>query len=173
MKFEVIQNPDLPEVRVIKADQFSDHRGKIWTTYRDQDYINLNLPTFTHDKIVVSGPQVLRGIHGDFKTWKLVSCLHGDIEQVVVDCRPDSETFKSWARYNLHGGDGAAVLIPPGFGNAFLVTSDCSAVYNYKLAYDGEYNDADEQFTFLWNDKDIGIDWGVNQPILSLRDGGE
>jgi len=61
------------------------------------------------------------------------------------------------------------ILIPPGFGNAFLVLSEYS-IYNYKLAYRGDYNDYDKQFTYKWNDERIGIDWPLNNPILSKRD---
>lgn len=172
-QFEIIKDLTLNEVCLLKSDQFSDHRGSIWTTYRDNDFKRLGLPVFTHDKCAVSKYQVLRGIHGDFKSWKLVSCLHGAVEQVVVDCRAGSPSFKRWTKYELQGGDGNAVLIPPGFGNAFLVTSDCGAVYNYKLSYDGQYNDAEEQFTYPWNDSSIGINWSINNPKLSLRDKGE
>ena len=44
------------------------------------------------------------------------------------------------------------------------------AVYYYKLAYDGEYIDADEQFTLAWNDERLKINWGAKNPILSERD---
>lgn len=172
IEFKVKEDARLPEVKIVSADSFSDHRGKIWTTYRDQDFSGLGLPKFTHDKIVISRKNVLRGIHGDFKTWKLVSCLHGSVEQAVVDCRPDSSSYKKWSKYKLEGGKGKSILIPPGFGNAFLVVSKDASIYNYKLAYEGEYFDGDQQFTYLWNDKSIGIDWSVSEPILSIRDGG-
>ena len=61
------------------------------------------------------------------------------------------------------------VLIPPGCGNAFYVSSE-QAVYHYKLAYDGDYIDAAEQFSVRWNDPSIGIDWPVTEPVLSGRD---
>jgi dTDP-4-dehydrorhamnose 3,5-epimerase len=170
MNFNIITNNDLEEVKIINVDNFEDLRGKIFTSYRQSDFVNLGLPVFTHDKIVISNPGVLRGIHGDFKTWKLVSCIYGSVEQVVVDCRPDSKSFKKWLKFNLNEADGTSVLIPPGFGNAFLVTNNDKAIYNYKLSYPGDYNDTDEQFTYKWNDPEINIDWSINNPILSNRD---
>ena len=62
-----------------------------------------------------------------------------------------------------------SVLIPPQLGNAYYVKSD-QAVYHYKLAYTGDYIDADQQFSFKWNDKQFGIEWPTNTPILSKRD---
>tara|TARA_B100001057_G_scaffold485802_1_gene566007 strand:- start:551 stop:1066 length:516 start_codon:yes stop_codon:yes gene_type:complete len=170
MNFNVISNKDLEEVKLINIDHFKDFRGKIYTLYRESDFENLGLPVFNHDKIVVSDSGVLRGIHGDFKTWKLVSCIYGSVEQVVVDCRPDSKSFKKWVKFTLNEGDGNLVLIPPGFGNAFLVTSHNKAIYNYKLSYAGDYFDSDKQFTYAWDDPDINIKWSINNPILSKRD---
>ena len=111
----------------------------------------------------------MRGIHGDDKTWKLVSCPFGKIEQVVVDLRVKSKNFKRWIKFQLCNDNKLAILIPPGFGNAFCSLSD-NAIYHYKLAYAGDYNDFDNQFTFAWNDKTIGIDWKINNPIISERD---
>ena len=62
---------------------------------------------------------VLRGIHGDDKTWKLVSCIHGKIFQVIVDLRKDSKTFKKWKSYEISSKNKKSILIPPNFGNAF------------------------------------------------------
>ena len=61
------------------------------------------------------------------------------------------------------------VLLPPGVGNGFLVLSDHS-VFHYKWSYEGEYADVDEQFTIKWNDPMVGIEWPINNPILSRRD---
>ena len=61
------------------------------------------------------------------------------------------------------------VLVPPGVGNGFLVLSEYS-VLGYKWSYTDEYPDVDEQFTIKWNDKQLKIDWPIDNPILSKRD---
>jgi len=111
----------------------------------------------------------LRGIHGDHKSWKFVSCVSGYIFQVAVDMRKNSETFLEWEAFNLGGSNREMILLPPGVGNAFYVTSD-NATYHYKLAYDGDYADVDDQFTVAWNDPRINIVWPTTDPILSERD---
>ena len=83
--------------------------------------------------------------------------------------RKESKTYLKHFSLILDGSSPKSVLIPPGFGNAFQVLSD-NAVYNYKLAYSGDYIDADEQFTLKWNDERILIDWPIKNPILSSRD---
>ena len=91
------------------------------------------------------------------------------MDQVIVDMRSKSSTFRQWEKFELRGDEPTSVLLPPGVGNAFYVKSD-SAVYHYKLAYVGDYVDADEQHTVYWNDKELNIDWSTNEPILSARD---
>jgi dTDP-4-dehydrorhamnose 3,5-epimerase len=61
------------------------------------------------------------------------------------------------------------ILLPPGFGNGYLILSD-SAVMHYKWAYDGEYPDVDQQFSLKWDDPRLNINWAIDNPILSKRD---
>ena len=124
---------------------------------------------FKHDKFSSSMNNVLRGIHGDNKSWKLVTCVHGEIQQVVVDLRKDSPSFKQWQSFDINKNKQQLILIPPMMGNAYYVKST-EAVYHYKLAYSGDYIDAEEQFTVNWNDKSIDIKWASENPILSDRD---
>ena len=155
------------EVGVFDADMFRDYRGDIWTTYKKKtSAIKLD---FVHDKFSSSRKNVIRGIHGDYKTWKMVSCIHGEIYFVVVDNRPDSKTYLQWDWMILDDKERKQVLLPPGFGNGFCVMSD-TAVFSYKLAYDGEYSDVDQQFTLKWNDPRVSIDWPTTDPILQARD---
>ena len=89
--------------------------------------------------------------------------------KVYDDVLPTQICSTLISKFELNKDNQIAVLIPPGFGNAFCVSSD-EALYHYKLAYDGGYNDFDNQFTFAWNDESIGIDWKIGDPIISERD---
>lgn len=159
------------EVKIISPDLFIDKRGTIYTDYLEsffQDELKIS-QKFKHSKYAYNQKNVLRGVHGDFSSFKLVNCVYGKIYQVVVDCRKDSKNYLKYEYFILDHRDPKLILIPPGFGNAFLVLSNYS-IYNYKLAYEGEYNDFDKQFTYKWDDENIGIDWPVEHPILSQRD---
>ncbi len=152
-------------VRVFEADMFTDHRGDICTLWKDDD---INIP-FNHDKICTSRKNVLRGIHGDFKSYKLVTCLYGELYFVVVDNRKESPTYKEWMHVMLDDKTRKSVLLPPGVGNGFYVFSDQS-VFHYKWSYPGEYPDVKDQFTLKWNDPELNIFWPCKTPILSKRD---
>lgn len=162
---------ELRDVFIFDQLPFCDERGSIWTAYHNNFMVDIAAVNseFVHDKFVISKRGVLRGIHGDSKTWKLVTPIHGKIQQVVVDLRQDSATYNKHFSVVIDSmKEHRSILIPPGFGNAFLSLTD--SIYYYKLAYQGEYYDAVDQFTVKWNDKKIGINWLNNSPILSERD---
>ena len=156
----------LNEIKEFEHDAGVDSRGTIWTTWKKDDCEKIE---FVHDKFSISKQNVLRGLHGDNKTWKLVTCVYGKIFQVVVDARPESKTYLKWKSFELNSENRKQILIPPNFANGFLCLSK-ECVYHYKLAYTGKYYDVKNQFTIKWNDPKINISWPINKPILSERD---
>jgi dTDP-4-dehydrorhamnose 3,5-epimerase len=167
MKYKIHKPYNLPDVRIIEPDIFRDIRGMIYTSY-DQQLDSL-LPEglrFVHDKFAFSKRNVLRGMHGDNKTWKLISCVSGMVYQAVIDLREGSETYKNYLTLVL--SPGTQILIPPGFLNGYYCYLD--SVYHYKLAYAGSYVDANQQITMKWNDPSLGIKWPEINPILQKRD---
>lgn len=129
---------------------------------------------FMQDCVAVSRKDVLRGVHGDMSTWKLVTCLAGSFQLVVVDNRKDSTTYLKHTSFVLHGSDMLTaehpiqVLVPPGFGNGHLILSE-SAMFHYKQSTS---YDRGSQFTLRWDDPALRISWKLDgrQPILSERD---
>lgn len=171
IEFEVMESEKIKGVYIIKPNKFKDLRGEIWSAFISKD-LDILLPEgikFIHDKFITSKHNVLRGIHGDANTYKLATCLYGEIEQVVVDCRVESPTYMQYEKIVINPENQLIVLLPPNMGNAHYVKSDL-AIYYYKCAYNGEYTDADKQFTLAWNDSKIGINWSCKNPILSKRD---
>ncbi|MDL0089338.1 dTDP-4-dehydrorhamnose 3,5-epimerase family protein [Campylobacter gastrosuis] len=172
IEFDIQESKTLKGVYIITPSKFQDLRGEIWSAY-SSDIIDKLLPNglkFVLDKFTLSKPNVLRGIHGDDKSYKLVTCVTGEIHAVVVDCRKDSPTYLKWEKFIINQDNQKLILIPPRMGNAQYVSSKCESMYYYKWAFNGQYPDANEQFTFAWNDPKIAIEWPTNTPILSDRD---
>lgn len=173
MAFEFIieESKIIKGIYIIKPNISFDLRGNIWTSFY-KDTIEKLLPeglSFKHDKFSQSKYNVLRGIHGDHKSWKLVTSVFGEIHQYVVDFRKDSPTYLKWEKFIINQNNQILLLLPPMIGNAHYVSSEY-AVYHYKYAYEGEYADVSEQFTYAWNDPLLNIQWPTQAPILSARD---
>lgn len=171
IEFDIQESSVISGVYILKPSVARDVRGDIWTSFL-RDEVEKLIPDdlyFKHDKFSNSKNNVLRGIHGDTKSWKLVTCVFGEIQQVVVDLRKKSQTYKQWQSFVINKYNQQLILIPPNMGNAYYVNSS-EAVYHYKLAYKGDYFDVEDQFSIAWNDKSIGIKWLSDTPILSTRD---
>jgi len=154
-----------PEVKINQPDSFEDYRGELYTIFK-QEYNEL---IFNHDKVAISRQNVLRGLHGDNKSWKLITCLAGEIYLVVVDNRPESPNYLKWDSVVLTSKNKKSVLVPPMFANGHLVLSQ-EATFFYKWAYPGNYPDVQDQFSLNWNDPKLNIHWPIENPILSDRD---
>ena len=157
-----------PEVKTFQPDSFEDYRGELYTLYKQEDFDLF----FNHDKVSISRKHTLRGLHGDAKSWKLVTCLAGEIYLVVVDNRPQSPNYLKWDSVMLTSKNRKLILIPPMFANGHLILSD-EATFFYKWSYTGKYPDVKDQFTLSWNNPEIGISWPISNPIMSKRDKNE
>lgn len=160
----------LDKVLLIKPYIFEDHRGEYIETYNEAMYSENGIDVkFVQDDISVSSKHVLRGIHGDDQTWKLVSCLYGKFYLVVVNCDKQSIDFGKWQSFVLSDKSRFQVLVPPKYGNAHLVLSDMT-IFHYKQS---TYYEPSKQFTYKWNDTKLKIWWPIKNPILSIRDQGD
>jgi len=154
------------KIKTFRNNSFSDHRGTYWTSWKKNEIKNLK---FKHDKFSLSRKNVLRGLHGDNKTWKLISCPYGKFLLVVVNCEKNSRSYLKWQSWILSQKNGFQILIPPKYANGHLCLSD-KCLFHYKLDYKGKYFDSNQQFSLRWNDPKLNIKWGIKKPILSFRD---
>lgn len=162
-----ISKTELDGVLLIERDIFVDHRGEYVEIYNEELYRKNGIDIkFIEDDISVSKKNVLRGVHGDDQTWKLVSCLYGKFYLVVVNWDRGSPQFCRWEAFVLSEDNRLQVLVPPKFGNGHLVLSE-QVIFHYKQS---TYYDRSKQFTILWNDPKLNILWPCKNPILSKRD---
>jgi len=157
----------LAGVLLIKPDVFDDFRGGYVETYNAKLYKERGIAIdFVQDDISWSSQHVLRGIHGDDHTWKLISCPRGRFYFVVVNCDEQSKDFGQWESFVLSDRNHFQVLVPPKFGNAHLALTP-EIIFHYKQSH---YYDPQGQFTYRWNDERFKIRWPIKNPILSRRD---
>ena len=114
---QIINDKKLKEVKIIKPIIFKDFRGQIWTKWEKKIFKNIK---FNLSKYTISKKNVLRGFHGDHKSWKLVSCIKGEVLNVVVDYRKNSKNYLKYKSFILNDKNKLSLLIPPKFLNSWL-----------------------------------------------------
>ena len=163
---KITSDKKLKEIKIYKPTTFKDLRGEIWTKWNKKDFKNIK---FNLSKFTISKKNVLRGFHGDPKSWKLVSWIKGEVLNVVVDYRKSSKNYLKYTSFVLNDKNKISALIPPMFLNSWLCLSkDC--LYSYDYSFKGNYNDAKNQISVKWNNTEINFNWPVKKPILSFRD---
>ena len=157
---------------LIEPEVHRDQRGFFLESYHKRRFAELGIrDEFVQDNHSRSVQGVLRGIHYQDRSApmaKLVRCTVGRILDVAVDLRAGSPTFGRWWAVELTAENLRQVLVPVGFGHAFLTLSEVAEV-QYKCG--GFYAPAAEG-SIIWNDPEIAIDWPIAQPIVSAKDGG-
>jgi dTDP-4-dehydrorhamnose 3,5-epimerase len=162
-----VSKKNLKGVLQIFPGIFKDFRGQFVETYNEALYRKKGIKIkFVQDDISISKKNVLRGVHVDNKTWKLVSCLFGKLYVVIVNCNEKSRDFGKWQSFILSEEDKSQILIPPKYGCSYLVLSK-EAIFTYKQS---EYYNPKRQSTYKWNDPRFKIKWPIKNPILSKRD---
>lgn len=161
---------DIEGLILIEPKVFKDDRGYFFESFNEKTYGEiLGNVRFVQDNISESKKNVLRGLH--FQTpphpqGKLVSVIKGRVLDVALDLRTSSSTYGKYQVIELSEKDTFQFWIPPGFAHGFLALED-DTLFSYKCT--DFYAPANEK-TLLWNDPAIGIDWKVNNPIISDKD---
>lgn len=161
----------IPEVKIIEPTVFGDNRGWFYESYSYEKLKNLGIDTvFVQDNRSYSKEKgTLRGIHFQktpYAQTKLICCTKGSILDVAIDLRKDSPTYLKWFSTELNEENKRYLYIPKGFGHGFVtLTEDVEVLYKVDEYYNGE-NDRSIRF----DDKQMGIDWGIENPVLSKKD---
>lgn len=166
-----VHETSLPGVLKIIRPTFEDHRGIYTEEYNDQEYFNAGIQIKWVSKTSsLSQQNTLRGLHGDSKTWKLVTSLFGEIFLVVLNYDQSSVYYGKYESFTLTPQNGIQILIPPMYANGHLILSPAGGLFSYSQS---EYYDGLNQFTIMWNDSRFNISWPVTENlIMSDRDKG-
>lgn len=162
----------LQGIKIIEPQRFGDNRGWFMEVYQYDTYRQAGINcSFVQDNRSYSKRNVLRGLHFQKKHQqdKLISVLCGKIFDVVVDIRKDSATFGQWLGIELSAENRKQLFIPKGFAHGYIVLSEDAEIL-YKCS---EKYYPDEESGILWNDKDLQIDWQIEDKeklILSEKD---
>ncbi len=162
---------ELEGVYLVEPAVFGDHRGFFMESWSRRAFEEAGLfydfVQDNHSSSTVKG--TLRGIHfqrGEKAQAKLVRCTRGAVLDVAVDLRPSSPTYKRWTAVELSAENHKMLLIPRGFGHGFVtLTDDVEFLYKADNFYAPEADGG-----IRWNDPELGVAWGITDPVLSEKD---
>jgi dTDP-4-dehydrorhamnose 3,5-epimerase len=160
----------IPGPILIKPKVFSDSRGYFFESYRADKLLEAGVAgQFVQDNESLSQKGVLRGLHFQKNPWtqgKLVRVIQGAVFDVAVDIRRDSPNYGKWTSSLLTGDNKHLFWIPAGFAHGFL-TLENDTIFSYKCT---NYYNKESEASIRWNDPDLNIDWGIDDPSLSEKD---
>lgn len=169
---EIIKT-DIEGVLILKPHIFGDARGYFYESYNKKLLSDLSpeIPEFVQDNQSYSTYGVVRGLHfqkAPYAQAKLVRVVSGKVLDVAVDLRAGSPTFGKHVSVELSGENHLQFFIPEGFAHGFSVLSH-EVVFQYKCS---SYYNKESEGGIIFNDPDLGIDWGIPQKdmILSPKD---
>ena len=169
----IIEPSDLNGCFIVKPKVFEDERGSFFESFNQKTFkthtgIQMD---FVQDNQSVSHYGTIRGLHfqtGEFAQAKLIRVAKGEVLDVVVDLRPDSETFLKQFSYVLTAKNNHQLYVPRGFAHGFACLSE-EVIFIYKC--DNYYHKASES-GIIYSDKDLNIDWKIpkKEQIISEKD---
>ncbi|MDD3242501.1 MAG: dTDP-4-dehydrorhamnose 3,5-epimerase [Eubacteriales bacterium] len=162
---------DVLDVYILEPKKFGDNRGwfmESWNQHAMEEAgLHYNFVQDNHSFSAQKG--TLRGLHfqkGDACQAKLVRCARGSVMDVAVDLRKGSPTYLKWVAVELTPQNNRQLLIPRGFAHGFVTLSD-DVEFLYKA---DNFYCPQADAGIRWNDPDIGVDWGVENPVISEKD---
>jgi len=162
---------ELPGAYVIELERHSDERGFFARTFCAREFAAHGLPErFPQSNLSRNTHRgTLRGMHYESPPSaesKLVRCVTGEIQDVIVDLRADSRTFLNWTSISLSGENGRALFVPAGFAHGFITLTDDTDVF-YQM---GDFFRPGGARGLRWNDPRLGIVWAATPSVISDRD---
>lgn len=164
------RRPDvLPEVLVVEPERYEDERGFFLETFQRSRYATIGInEEFVQDNHSRSRRGVLRGLHFQHPApqGKLMRVVRGRIFDVAVDIRQQSPTFGRWFGAYLDDIEHCQIWVPPNFAHGFITMSETADVC-YKCT---DYYRPEAEHVLRWDDPSLGIEWPLEEPVLSKRD---
>ncbi len=160
---------ELEGVYIVEPQVFGDSRGWFMESYSKIKLPEINVDFVQDNHSFSSTKGELRGIYfqnGEHAQSKLVRVCKGAVKDIAVDLRKGSPTYKKWVMVELSAENKRQLFIPRGFGHGFVTLTD-EVEFLYKA---DNYYDHESDRSIRFDDPEIGVEWGINNPILSDKD---
>jgi dTDP-4-dehydrorhamnose 3,5-epimerase len=154
------------KIKIIKLNPFKDNRGIHVESFNKKKYLKLHNVIFVQDNFSKTKKNVLRGFHGDNKTWKLISCIKGKVQFAYINNNKRSKNYKKNKSIILNDKKSIQVLIPPKYCIAYLVLSKIAIIHYKQSSYYGQYR----KFYINYQSPCLNFNWRLKKIITSKKD---
>ncbi len=161
---QLIESPAIKGLTIAQLKIFEDPRGRFMETFRKEWFPQRSWNIIQNNRSD-SKQGVLRGLHFHYHQVDYWYCPFGRIRAGLVDLRPDSPTFRNATTIEMGEENNIGLFVPIGVAHGFAALTDCTLMYVVD-----NYYDATDEFGVAWNDPELGLNWGVENPIISDRD---
>ena len=165
----IFEEQKIKGVYVIRPRIYIDSRGYFFETFKNLEFEeNLKCNFVQDNEVFSSNIKTLRGLHYQLKNpqAKLVRVVSGAVKDVIIDIRNGSNSFGESFSINLSHNNRKMLFVPEGFAHGYLVLEQ-NTIVQYKCT---DYYNSNAEYGIRWDDKDLNINWGVKNPILSYKD---
>ncbi len=163
------EEQELEGVYLIKPKIFKDNRGYFFESFRESIFFEKFNYKFVQDNEVFNkNKNIIRGLHYQLEKpqGKLIHVISGSIMDVIVDIRIGSPSFGKYSLFKLDYKKHHLLFIPEGFAHGYLVL-ESDTIIKYKCT---NYYDPSSEYGIKWNDSELNINWGIENPAISDKD---
>jgi dTDP-4-dehydrorhamnose 3,5-epimerase len=161
---EIIESKVIRGVKFARLQVLADDRGRFLETFRKEWFPERNWD-IVQTNCSYSRANVLRGLHYHHQQVDYWFVPQGVIQVALADLRRSSPTWSASQTLEIGDDNLVGIFIPVGVAHGFAALTDATLTYLVDNYYDGN-----DEYGVAWNDPVLGIDWGVSEPILSVRD---
>jgi len=160
----ITESPQIPGVYTVQLKPFADARGRFVEIFRKEWFPQRSWGRLQSNRSE-SAAGVLRGLHYHHRQVDYWHVIQGQILAALVDLRRSSPAFGASQMIDMGQDELLGLYIPVGVAHGFV--SLCQATLLY---YVDNYYDGADEFGVAWNDPDLGLEWPIEQPLISGRD---
>ena len=167
----IFKETHLKGAYLIELDKLQDERGFFARSFCQREFEEHGLnPHVVQCNVSFNTKKgTIRGMHyqvSPYEEAKLVRCTKGAIYDVIIDLRPNSNTYMKHYGVQLDTKNRSMLFVPEGFAHGFLTLEDNTEVL-YQMS---EFYAPDSARGFRWNDPAFGIEWPMEIKVISDRD---
>ncbi len=160
----ITNSKNINGVKYAEFVSFEDKRGVFRETFRAEWFPEVDWTKIQANRSD-SEENILRGLHFHKRQYDYWLVPRGSIRVGLCDLRESQSTYMNVELIQMGSDEMLGLLIPPGVAHGFVTLAKSTVNYLVNNYYDG-----DDEHGVMWNDTELSVPWGIDNPRISDRD---